>query len=75
MHMDWGGVKLQEASTTINYASHRCFLPSLNENTPLDGKSAPVQVGQGGQSSLSVNETPNRTFNNVDRKIRTLYLP
>ena len=74
MHMDWGGVKLQEASTTINYASHRCFLPSLNENTPLDGKSAPVQVGQGDRRFLSLNEAPNTISNNVDRKIKNLYI-
>ena len=73
--MDWGEVAFQEASTTINCASHRCFLPIMNGKTPLDGKSIPVQVGQGGQYYLSVNEAPNTTYNNVDRKIRTIYLP
>ena len=73
--MDWGEVELKEASTTINCASHWCFLQSLNGKPPLDGKSTPVKVGQGDQSSLSVNEAPNKTSNNVDRKIRTIYLP
>ena len=75
LHMDWGDIALWEASTTVNCASHRYLLPSLNGKTPLDGKSTPVKVGQGDQSSLSVNEAPNKTSNNVDRKIRTLYLP
>ena len=72
--MDWGGVALQDSSTTINFASYWCFLPSINGKTLLDGNSTPVQIGQGGRSSLSVNEAPNTTSNNVDRKIRTLYL-
>ena len=74
LHMYWGGVLVQEASTTINCAYNWCFIPSMNGKKPLDGKSTPVQVGQGSISSLSVHEAPNTTSNNLDRKIRTLYL-
>ena len=73
--MEWDEVVLHEASTTINCDSRRCFLPGLNGKTPLDVNSTPVQVGQGGQSSLSVNDAPSTTSNNVDRKISTIYLP
>ena len=72
--MEWGGVSFQEESTTINCASYWWFLTSLNGKTPIDGKSAHVQVDQGDQSYLSVYEAPNTTSNNVGRKIRTLYL-
>ena len=73
--MEWVGVAFQELSTTINCASNRFFPTSLNGKTPLDGKYTLVQVGQGGRSSLTVNEAPNTTSNNVDGNIRTIYLP
>ena len=75
LHTEWCGVAIQEASTTINCAYHWCFLLILNAKTPLDGKSTPVQVGNGGRSYLSVNEAPNTTSSNVDKRIRTIYLP
>ena len=75
LHINRGEVALQEASTTIKCSSHMCFLPSLSDKTLIDGKSTLVQVGQGDRYSLSVNEAPNTTSNNLDRRIRTLYLP
>ena len=75
LHTKSGEVALKEASKTINFASHQFVLPSLNGKTILDGNSTPVQVGQGNRSSLSVNEAPDTTSNNVDKKIITIYIP
>ena len=50
-----------------NYTPHWCFLPSMNGKPYIGGKSNLVKVGQDNQSSLSVNDAPKKTSNNVDR--------